>query len=363
MSEDTESSQEKSFDASETKIRQSREKGDTPQSTEANTLMIYLGLALAIWGVGDWFVARLHITLSGMLARPSQMGERILGSKDGGNSTNGAASFFIDPILSAIPVFLILIVAVLISLIVQRAIIFAPSKIKPKLSRISPLSNAKQKYGGQGMVEFGKRVMKLTFVATIAGVFLWILFPELPGQAVIEPGLILPQMGTSAFQLTLSMVGAITIITLFDLPYSLFAHLKKLRMTLTEVRDENKESEGDPHMKSARRAKAQEISQASMLHDVKTADVVIVNPTHYAVALRWDRSAGGVPVLVAKGVDEIAARIRQQAKLHDIAIYSDPPSARTIYAGVEIGETIRPEHYAAVAASIHFADSFKRDPY
>jgi flagellar biosynthetic protein FlhB len=363
MSEESESSQEKSFDASQTKIRQSREKGDTPQSTEANTMMIYLGLALAIWGVGDWFVVRAHTSLTSMLARPSQIGERILGSYDGGDTSNGAASFFLDPIISTIPVFLILIVAVLVSLIVQRAIVFAPTKIQPKLSRISPLSNAKQKYGGQGMVEFGKRVIKLTFVGTIAGIFLWMIFPDLPGQAAIEPGAILPEMGAAAFQLTLCMVGAITIITLFDLPYSLFAHLKKLRMTLTEVRDENKESEGDPHMKSARRAKAQEISQASMLQDVKTADVIIVNPTHYAVALKWDRAAGGVPILIAKGIDEIAARIRQQAKLHDIAIYSDPPSARAIHAGVELGETIRPEHYAAVAASIHFADSFKRKPY
>ncbi len=363
MSEESESSQEKSFDASETKIRQSREKGDTPQSTEANTLMVYFGLAFAIWGVGDWVVGRVHVALSGMLARPSEMGERILGSDDGGTIANGAASFFLDPILSATPIFLILIIAVLVSLIVQRAIVFAPSKIQPKLSRISPISNAKQKYGGQGMVEFGKRVMKLTFVATIAGMFLWTIFPDLPGQAATEPGLILPQMGAAAFQLTLCMVGAIAIITFFDLPYSLFAHLKKLRMTLTEVRDENKESEGDPHMKSARRAKAQEISQASMLQDVKTADVIIVNPTHYAVALRWDREVGGVPVLVAKGVDEIAARIRHQAKLHDIAIYSDPPSARAIHASVELGESIRPEHYAAVAASIHFADSLKRPEY
>lgn len=363
MSEEADSSQEKSFDASETKIRQSREKGDTPQSTEANTLMLYVGLVIAILGAGNWFVLRLHVSLTAFLARPDEIGERILDVKSSGGLSNGPALFFLEPLIGTIPIFLILITAVLISLIVQRAIIFAPTKIKPKLSRLSPISNAKQKYGGQGMVEFGKRFMKLSFVAIIAGLFLWMLFPGLPGRSATVPGLILPEMRRAAYQLTLCMVGAITVITLFDLPYSLFAHLKKLRMTLTEVRDEAKESEGDPHMKSARRAKAREISQNSMLLEVKNADVVIVNPTHYAVALRWNRDAGGVPVVVAKGVDELAARIRHQATLHDVAIYSDPPAARAVYASVEIGEAIHPEHYAAVAASIHFADTLKPKPY
>jgi flagellar biosynthetic protein FlhB len=126
-------------------------------------------------------------------------------------------------------------------------------------------------------------------------------------------------------------------------------------MTREEVKDEQKKSEGDPLMKSQRRARAREIANSTMLADVKTASVVIVNPTHYAVALSWDRETGAAPVCVAKGVDHLAFAIREAAREADVIIHSDPPTARAIHATVEIGGTIKPEHYAAVASAIHLA--------
>ena len=116
-------------------------------------------------------------------------------------------------------------------------------------------------------------------------------------------------------------------------------------------------------MKRARRMRAEEISRSNMLRDAATADVIIVNPTHYAVALKWSRDKGAVPLCVAKGVDEMAMRIRERAKLHDIPIHSDPPCARSLHAIVEIGDGIKPEHYAAVAAAIHFADIVRPKAY
>lgn len=363
MSEENSGSEEKSFDASETKIKKSREKGDTPQSMEANTLFLYVGLGIAVMMFGQHIASKSLMSLTGMLAHPEDIGAALLLAEKSDTGGNNASALLWDPIVAFIPFFLLLIVAIISSLVLQQAITFAPSKIKPKLSRLSPISNAKQKYGPNGMFEFLKRLFKLTFIAVIGGMFFYKLILTLPGEAAMPPNLIVPEMHRVALQLIMFMIIALIFITLIDLPYMQFSHMKKLRMTLKEVRDENKDSEGDPHMKSERRARAIALSQSSMLNDVLSADVVIVNPTHYAVALKWDRSQQSVPVLLAKGVDELAFRIRQKANMNDIPIHSDPPCARSIYASIEIGETIKPEHYAAVAASIHFADSLKKPKY
>lgn len=364
MSENEESgAEEKSFDASETKVRKSREKGDTPQSTEANTLMLYIGLAVAIVIFGKAIATNALISLSSMLEHPNDMGDALLNSQSARFGQNGASEFLWKPILALGPVFMLLILAIVVSLVLQRAVVFAPSKIKPKLSRLSPISNAKQKYGTTGMVEFGKRFFKLAFIASVAMFFFFTLLKELPGMSAISPALIIPEMNKAALQLIVFMIIALGLIALVDLPYAWFAHMKKLRMTFKEIKDENKESEGDPHLKGERRRRALALSQATMINDVAKADVIIVNPTHYAVALKWEREQKTVPVLLAKGVDELAFRIRKKADENNIPIHSDPPCARSIYAGVEVGDVIKPEHYAAVAASIHFADSLKRKGY
>ncbi len=351
--------QEKSFDASESKIRKSREKGDTPQSTEANTFMLYVSLVVVILMFGGSVTKGLFSYLSMMLARPAAFGQMALQDHDAEPFKDVLAGI----VFTIAPLFLIPILFILASLIVQQAVVVAPEKIKPKLSRISPISNAKQKYGMTGMVEFLKRFAKMSIIAIIAGVFFYQAFFSLSGLSSMPRAFLLIEMKNEAIKLTLYMIVATALITMIDLPYARFAHLKKLRMTFQEIRDESKENEGDPHMKSARRARAQAISQSGMLRDVATADVIIVNPTHYAVALKWDRNSGEVPVCVAKGVDQMAMRIRERADMHNVPIHSDPPCARSLYAMVEIGDGIKYEHYAAVAAAIHFADKHRPKDY
>ena len=351
--------QEKNFEASESKIKKSRNKGDTPQSTEANTFMLYAGFLVVILIAGGAVMRKLFSSLSIMLVRPSELGHMVLQDQNAGPFKNILRSIF----AATSPVFLIPIIFILMSLIVQQAIVVAPDKIKPKLSRISPISNAKQKYGPDGMVEFLKRFAKLSFISTIAGLFFYQAFFEFAGLSAMTTHSLLAEMKNVALKLILYMLIATALITFIDLPYARFAHMKKLRMTLQEVKDESKENEGDPHMKRARRMRAEEISKSNILRDVAKADVIIVNPTHYAVALEWSRDKGAVPLCVAKGVDEMAMRIRERAKLHNIPIHSNPPCARSLHAMVEIGEGIKPEHYAAVAAAIHFADKMRPKPY
>jgi flagellar biosynthetic protein FlhB len=136
--------------------------------------------------------------------------------------------------------------------------------------------------------------------------------------------------------------------------------MRKHRMSHKEMRDEHKQMEGDPHMKQERRQRAIDIAMNKMLADVPDADVVVVNPTHYAVALKWDRKRGTAPKCVAKGVDEVAAKIREIAAENGVALHSDPPTARAIHASVEVGDEIRPEHYRAVAAAIRFAEALRK---
>ena len=347
--------QEKSFEATETKIRKAREKGDIAQSTELHTLSLYCGLALAMSLVGGPVVIKMHAALTQYLAYPEKIGDALLTS----GRTPFELRFVWLPIVVVLPLVIILMTAVIISLVSQRAVVFSPDRIKPKASRLSLISNAKQKYGMDGMAEFGKRALKLTLISVIAGMFLMKILMELSYSSDIAPGAIIPILGQEALTLTLYMMAALAFIVALDLPYVRFSHLKKLRMTRQEVRDEMKDSEGDPHLKQERRARALAMSHSGMIRDVPSADVIIVNPTHYSVALKWDGRSGTVPKCVAKGVDALAFTIRELAEAHNIPIYSDPPCARSLYAVVEIGDTIRPEHYAAVAASIHFANKVR----
>jgi flagellar biosynthesis protein FlhB len=156
-----------------------------------------------------------------------------------------------------------------------------------------------------------------------------------------------------AFQVALAVI---------DLPLQRQLHLNKLKMSREEMKKEMKQNEGDPQLKMKRRETASKISRGQMMQNVKTATVVMVNPTHYAVALKWDPESQRAPVCVAKGVDHIAAKIREIATENKVPIYRDPPAARSIYNLVEIDEEIRPEHFAAVAAAIQFIDRLKNPP-
>ncbi|MEM9170302.1 MAG: EscU/YscU/HrcU family type III secretion system export apparatus switch protein, partial [Pseudomonadota bacterium] len=253
-----------------------------------------------------------------------------------------------------------LALAALLSLIAQRAIVWAPSKLNPKWSRLSIIDNAKQKYGPNGIGEFVKSFAKMAVVTIILLVAFRDRFFDLPFLALLPAQAFGPTIYKEAvFFLGLVTAAAIGIAAL-DLPWKRHRHEKKLMMTFEELKKESKETEGDPTVKAERRRRAQEIATNRMLSDVPDANVVIVNPTHYAVALRWNRDTDATPVCVAKGVDEIAARIREVAGQAGVPIKRDPPTARSIHALVDIGDEINREHYVAVAAAIHYADEVRR---
>ena len=235
-------------------------------------------------------------------------------------------------------------------------------RCSPKVTRrrISPLSTAKQKFGKDGLFEFAKSFIKLLIVSALLAVFFLHRTAEIIGLAYLSAAL-----GMAALaRMMLEFLALVVILSLLlggvDLLWQRARHLHRNRMSRKEMMDEAKESDGDPHVKAQRRQRAQEIAMNQMLAEVAKADVVIVNPTHYAVALKWDRRARRAPVCVAKGVDEIAARIRERAAAAGVPIHRDPPTARALYASVDLGCEIRPDQYRAVAAAVRFAEAMRK---
>jgi flagellar biosynthetic protein FlhB len=343
------------FEPTQKKLDDARDEGDVARSPDLAAAAAYLGLALVLVTAGGGLVAASTEVLAGTLARAVDLGASLNGS--GGRRL--AVEIAGAALLPLVPLLLGPAMAVTLVLIAQRAIVLAPSRLEMKLSRISPIAALGQRFGPSGLVEFAKSVIKLTLFSTaVIAATLAHLDPIL-GALSAEPGQVAALMGREVVYL-LGWVAAISVaIAVPDTLWQRYDHRRKLRMSRTEVLDEQKSTEGDPHLKQERRRRGMDIATQRMLLDVPTADVVIVNPEHYAVALAWDRAVGGAPRCVAKGVDEVAARIRATAEAAGVPLHRDPATARALHATVEIGTEIRPEHYRAVAAAIRYAERIR----
>ena len=347
--------QDKQHEATQKKLDDARKKGEIPRSTDLTTAAAYAGVLIAATAIGAANMKGIGAELAGVVARSDRLAVEVFNG--GGMVFAGTLILEIAALLA--PWFLIPIVAVLLVLVATRSFVVSPEKLQPKMNRISPLSNAKNKFGRSGLFEFAKSFAKLSIYSIILGVFLWRKMPQVVGTIGLEPAMattVLLELCVQFFALVLLIalvIGAI------DFMWQYQEHMRKNRMSHKELTDEAKQSEGDPHVKQQRRQKGYEIAMSQGIKDVPDADVVVVNPTHYAVALKWSRLPGEAPICVAKGVDEIAARIREVASEAGVPIHRDPPTARSLHAMVEIGQEIHPEHYQAVAAAIRFAEKMR----
>ena len=355
MSGENEDSAEKSHEPTQKKLDDARRKGEIPKSADLITAGAYGGFLLAGLAFGAASLSAIGGALALMLDRADSLSD--LWFQDTGTPLAAGligalavpfSAWFAIPALGA---FLVIIA--------QRAVAVAPEKLQPKLNRISPLSNAKNKFGRAGLFEFAKSAFKLSVYSVILGLFLLYRLPEIVSTARMEPAMavsVLARLSVVFLAIVLAISAAIGVV---DFLFQHHEHLRKNRMSRKELMDETKQTEGDPHMKQQRRQRGYDIAMNKMLDDVPAADVIVVNPQHYAVALKWDRTSVGAPVCVAKGVDEIAARIRERANEAGVPIHRDPPTARALHASVEIGQKIRPEHYRPVAAAIRFAETMR----
>ncbi|MCF6444675.1 flagellar biosynthesis protein FlhB [Nereida sp. MMG025] len=337
------------------KLEDARKKGEVPRSQEINVAAVYGGFLIACLMSGAWMMEGLNTQLQLFFGMPLWVQTGPLDGAGGAlikQTLTGLAT-------SVAAIFLLPILFVFLAVIGTRSFVVSADKIKPKLSKISPLSNAKQKFGRSGLFEFAKSAIKLLIIS----VLLW-GFVAAHLEQIVNTVLLSPMMISAYFvDLVIAFLLLVTLIALsiggVDYAWQYAEHMRKNMMSHKELMDETKESEGDPYLKNERRQRGYDIAMNQMLADVPTADVIVVNPTHYAVALKWDRASGRAPICVAKGVDEIAAKIRAIANENAVPIHSDPKTARALYAQVDIGDEIEQDHYRAVAAAIRFAEKLR----
>lgn len=347
---------DKPFEPTQRKLDEARRKGEIAKSTDLFVTAAYGGLLIAAVTVGVDALKSTGAVLATLLDRPHEFAPLVF---DGApQATLGGWALALLP--GFVPWFLLPVLAVLLMVLAQRAFTFAPSKLAFKPSRLSPIENAKQKYGRNGLFEFCKSFAKLLIYSVVLALFLVARLPEVAGALALEAS----QAVAVMMRLVLHFMALVLLIAAgiggVDYLWQRAEFHRRNRMSFKEMRDEAKEAEGDPHLKQERRQRGQEIATNRMLGDVPGADVVIVNPTHYAVALRWSRMPGDAPECVAKGTDEIAARIREIAIENGVPIRHDPPTARALFATVEIGRQIDRDHFRAVAAAIRFAEAMRR---
>lgn len=346
---------EREHEPSQKRLDDARKRGDVPRSADLTAAAVYGGFVLALFIAGNYAMERLGSAGMTLLGQADRLAPMFL--RAGRAPAAGLLTSFALPIL---PLLLLPLIAALLSMAGQRSLTFSPEKLAPKLSRISIITAFGQKFGREGLFAFANNCAKLLVVCVLVGVLVsrhasdtLLALHLAPGQSTALLVQILLEFLMLALLSTLVFGGV-------DYGWQWLQHRRRNRMSRQEMVDEHKESEGDPHMKGHRRQRGREIAMSQMLQDVAKADVIVVNPTHYAVALKWKRGDRTAPICVAKGVDDIAARIREKAAEVGIPIHRDPPTARAIHASVEVGAPIRAEHFKAVAAAVRFAEAMRK---
>jgi len=347
MADDQDKSQ-KTETATPHKLIEARKKGDIAKSQEIPSWVL-LATSVLVMAVFSGPLARnLSSWLSGFLSNPRSiqldgLGIQVLASSIIWNMF-GALAMIIG----------LLMLAALAGHIVQQGFLWAPDKIQPKISKISPLAGFKRLFGMQSLVNFGKGIGKMTIVGLIAFAVVWPRRDLLAGMPYLDLLALMPIIRDAAIVLLLASVSVFAVIAIADYFYQKHTFLERMKMSRKDVRDEMKNTEGDPHVRARLRQIRSERSQQRMMQAVPDASVVIVNPTHYAVALKYDQNENPAPVCVARGLDDIALRIRKVAEENDIPIIENPPLARALHANTELDHEIPEEHFKAVAKILGF---------
>jgi flagellar biosynthetic protein FlhB len=353
MAEEQDDSQ-KTEEPTPKKLREAREKGEAAKSQEVNHWFMILAFAAIVGVFGSWLTGSVAETLRVLVERPHAFDL----------SHDGSRQVLID-ILSKIglamlvPV-LVIVAAALSAGLMQTGFIVSAEPLKPKFSKISLLEGFKRQFSSRTLMEFAKGLLKISLVGIVVMISLWPKRDQLNDLAQMEMLQLLEVLQDTALTVLIATLSMMTVIAAADFAFQRFQHTKKLRMSRQEVKDEFKQTEGDPMVKARLRQIRMERSRGRMMAAVPTADVVITNPTHFAIALKYEMEAMSAPIVVAKGVDHLAFRIREVAEENEIPLVENRPLARALYDSVELDQEIPPEHYKAVAEVIGYVMRLKR---
>ncbi|WP_121495606.1 flagellar biosynthesis protein FlhB [Pseudomonas aeruginosa] len=350
---ESESGQDKTEEPTEKRRREAREKGQLPRSRELNTLAILMAGAggLLIYGA-DLAGALLRLMRSNFeLSRETAMNTESMLQLLGASAYLAAQGLW--------PILLMLLVAAIVGPIALGGWLFSMDALQPKFSRLNPLSGLKRMFSAKSLLELSKALIKFLVVLAVALLVLsadrdalLALAHQPLEQAILHSVRV---VGWSAFWMACSLL----LIAAVDVPYQIWDNRQKLLMTKQEVRDEYKDSEGKPEVKSKIRQMQREMAQRRMMAAVPEADVVITNPTHFAVALKYDPAGGGAPLLLAKGNDFLALKIREVAQEHKVMVMESPALARAVYYSTELDQEIPAGLYLAVAQVLAYVYQLK----
>ena len=349
-----ESGQEKSEEPSAKRLNDAREKGQVPRSKEFTTVIVLIASAVALMFIGEGLIQSI-----GKVMKKSFSFTR----KEIFDPAALADHFWFSLETISLDLGAFLAITVLAALIAPTSIggwNFSAQAFGVKLEKLDPLKGLKRILGPQGLIELVKALGKFILVGVISTFIIWGLRDQLLTLGMQEVEVAMAALGNIVIWGFLAVSSSLILIALIDVPFQHWNHIRQLKMTKQELKDEGKETDGNPEMKGRIRRMQIELSQQRMMQDIPQADVIITNPTHYAIAIRYDQAGNGAPTVVAKGADLIAQQIRTVADANEVPVLSAPPLTRAIYFSTEIGEEIPSGLYIAVAQVLAFVFQLRR---
>lgn len=351
---DNDSDQEKTEEATPRRKEKAREEGQVARSRELNTFLLLLGGVIGLYSMG----ARLYDQLGAVMEQAFLFERRqamestpmLVNALDLGQRT----------LIAMMPLFLLLAVIALVAPGLMGGWLISAKSMQPKFSKLNPIKGVKRIFSTQALIELAKAIAKSVLVGGVVATFLYYnigKFMALMDQPIRQA---LANALTMAAQAAGLMVLVLIVVILIDVPFQLWDNAKKLRMSQEEVKREHKESEGDPHVKARIRQQQQAMARGRMMSNVPQADVIITNPTHYAIALTYQEGSMGAPRLVAKGADAVAARIREIGEEAGVPRLEAAPLARALYHHVDLEAEVPAELYTAVAEVMAWAYRLKQ---
>jgi len=344
---------EKTEDPTQKRLDDALKRGDVVKSQEVNTWFIIAGATLVLMAFSGSMSAELGTTLRGLIANAHNI------NVDGPALPRLFQKIGVEMIAAVAIPFLLLMLAALGGNLIQHKLIWSLEVLAPKLSKISPAAGFKRLFSAQALANFAKGLVKLVLIGTVLTVLMW---PERGRIMALERtnlAAVLPLAQTLALKLMGAVVAMMAVVAMADYLFQYRQWYERQKMSLREMKEEFRQSEGDPVIRGKMKQVRQTRQRRRMIANVPKAAVIITNPTHYSVALRYERGMEA-PICVAKGVDAVALKIREVAGEHSIPIVENPPLARALHATVEVDQAIPIEHYKAVAEVIGYVMRLRR---
>lgn len=350
---DTQDDSQKTEEPTSKKLADARKKGQIAQSKEVSNFSTLLGMTFMVALLTPFMALQLHGSMSRVFHKAA------LVHLDAGSAGEIMFDLTLDAMIALAPALGMFMVLALIANISQSGLLFTTDPITPKLEKLSPLSGLKRMFSLKSVVEFLKGIMKMSIVGAIA---YKLMSPELDrAEQLLDMDLVevMSEIQTLVVKLLIGVLGFMFVVAVADFIYQRYEFMKQMRMSRQEIRDEHKQADGDPQVKARLRQIRMDRARRRMMTAVPQADVVVTNPTHFAVALKYDTETMAAPTVVAKGADTVALRIREVANENKVPIVENPPLARALFAAVEIDQQIPESHFKAVAQVISYVYRLK----